>query len=361
MIDLHIRVTLLRRREMKVGDERDEDGDDDIENATTGIMEIAQNVRRRPSATFNNKKTSIPDQVDNEESKQLLSEGDDDDSQSVSGDVEGKTRREDVKRRDCSWWLRPFSILFGILILLTIAFASSDTLLRSAHLHLDIFNIFHIGGDGSDNSHKIGIELHPKNHVFRRPKTITHHWTVTSGFLSPDGVKKQVYLVNGEFPGPTIQCRSGDKLVIHVTNKLVEEGVSIHWHGLQMRNANSMDGAIGFTQCPIPAGGKLRYEFNIDEEQSGTFWWHAHSQTQRGDGMFGGLVVHKPASAHSEMDKYRYKKEMLLLIGDWYHRNGEEVLSWYTSVKGFGNEVCPLCQIQGTSSQFFSLSRILCL
>ena len=318
---------------MEVGEKRDGNGDDDIK-ITTGIME----ARRRPSATFNDK-PSTSDRIDDEESRELLKEVEVD-SQHLSGNIEDRKRREDAKRRDCSNWLQPFSLVFGILILATIAFACSDTLLRSSHIRLDIFDFFHIGGNGR-GSHKIGIELHPKNHVFRRPKTIVHHWTITSGFLSPDGVKKQVYLVNGEFPGPTIQCRSGDRLIIHVTNKLADEGVSIHWHGLQMRNANSMDGAVGFTQCPIPAGRKFTYEFDIDKQQSGTFWWHAHSQTQRGDGMYGGLVVHKPASAQSDMEAHGYKKEMLLLIGDWYHRNGEEVLGWYTSVKGFGNEVFP--------------------
>ena len=300
-------------------------------------MESAKNVRRRPSATFNDK-TSTSDQIDEEESKQLLIEGKED-SQDLSTTVEGRTGREDAKRRDCSWWLRPFSILLGVLILATIGVTFTDTLLQSADIRLDVFNFFSTGSDEGGSYHRIAIDLHPTNHVFRRPKTIAHHWTVTSGFRSLDGVKKEVYLVNEEFPGPTIQCRSGDKLVIHVINKLADEGVSIHWHGLQMRNTNSMDGAVGFTQCPIPAGGRFAYEFDIDQDQSGTFWWHAHSQTQRGNGMYGGLIVHTPSGAHLYMEIYGYKKEILFLIGDWYHRRAEEVLEWYTSVKGFGNEV----------------------
>jgi FtsP/CotA-like multicopper oxidase with cupredoxin domain len=39
-----------------------------------------------------------------------------------------------------------------------------------------------------------------------------------------------------EFPGPTIEARSGDTLVVEVVNKLQDdEGVSLHWHGLHMR------------------------------------------------------------------------------------------------------------------------------
>ncbi len=37
-----------------------------------------------------------------------------------------------------------------------------------------------------------------------------------------------------QFPGPTIEARSGDILEITVLNFL-DEGVSLHWHGLHMR------------------------------------------------------------------------------------------------------------------------------
>lgn len=43
----------------------------------------------------------------------------------------------------------------------------------------------------------------------------------------------------GQFPGPTIEARSGDELIINVYNSVEnseeEEGISIHWHGLSMK------------------------------------------------------------------------------------------------------------------------------
>jgi hypothetical protein len=36
---------------------------------------------------------------------------------------------------------------------------------------------------------------------------------------------------------------------------------------------------------------------------------------------------------------YTYEKELLLLIGDWYHRPANEVLEWYMDPGNFGNEV----------------------
>ena len=188
----------------------------------------------------------------------------------------------------------------------------------------------------------IGIALHPEDHIYRSTATIELNWTVTAGFRAPDGVQKRVYLINGEFPGPTVEVRSGDVLRIRVKNEIAEdEGLAIHWHGLNMKGANEMDGAVGFTQSPISRANNFTYEFQIDEYQSGTFWYHSHSQIQRADGLYGGLVVHRPVNPglQAESEQYNYGDEVLLLIGDWYHRSATEILAWYLSSRSFGNEV----------------------
>lgn len=54
-----------------------------------------------------------------------------------------------------------------------------------------------------------------------------------------------------EFPGPTIEARSGDTLVVEVVNNLQDsEGVSIHWHGLRMRVISHVFSSEMFTECP---------------------------------------------------------------------------------------------------------------
>jgi FtsP/CotA-like multicopper oxidase with cupredoxin domain len=186
----------------------------------------------------------------------------------------------------------------------------------------------------------LGIRLHSKNHAHRPPQNITLDWTVTATERSPDGVKKSVYLVNGLFPGPTVETRPGDDLTINVFNGLGDEGISIHWHGLQVPNA--MDGAVGFTQCPIPPGKNFTYRFNIGE-QHGTFWWHAHMQSQRGDGLYGGLIIHEPADSSRSTDQMtaRYDQDVLLMVGDWFHRPATAVLEWYADPANYGNEPVP--------------------
>ncbi|RFN44680.1 multicopper oxidase [Fusarium flagelliforme] len=174
--------------------------------------------------------------------------------------------------------------------------------------------------------------LHPQENASRPPTTLVFNWTITSGFKSPDGVVKQVYLVNGQFPGPLIEARSGDRIVVHVRNDLADEGVSLHWHGLLLKNQNAMDGAVGITQDPILPGSSFTYNFTIGDNEHGTFWWHSHSDLQRADGLWGGLVVHSPD------DVEPFGKDYLIMVGDWFHRNQSEVLSWFVntgSVAGF--------------------------
>lgn len=41
------------------------------------------------------------------------------------------------------------------------------------------------------------MELHPEDHMYRTPTTQYLDWRVTSDYRRPDGVLKQVYLING--------------------------------------------------------------------------------------------------------------------------------------------------------------------
>ncbi|PNY27652.1 Iron transport multicopper oxidase FET3 [Tolypocladium capitatum] len=189
----------------------------------------------------------------------------------------------------------------------------------------------------SRGERQLAIALRPARHAAREATTLTLSWNITLGTRSPDGVEKQVYLVNDQFPGPTIEARSGDRILVNVFNRLESEGVSLHWHGLRMRSRNAMDGAVGFTQCPIPPGGDFVYDFTIGADEHGTFWWHGHGQVQRGDGLYGGLVVHQPTAGSPSTAE----NDALLLVGDWFHRKQTDVLGWYADFGSLGNEPVP--------------------
>jgi FtsP/CotA-like multicopper oxidase with cupredoxin domain len=52
--------------------------------------------------------------------------------------------------------------------------------------------------------------------------------------ISISACDSEVLTRTDQFPGPTIEARSGDTLEIEVFNS-AEEEVSLHWHGLHMR------------------------------------------------------------------------------------------------------------------------------
>jgi FtsP/CotA-like multicopper oxidase with cupredoxin domain len=45
----------------------------------------------------------------------------------------------------------------------------------------------------------------------------------------------EMLVINGAFPGPTIEANWGDWIQVRVTNQL-QEGTSLHWHGLLQQN-----------------------------------------------------------------------------------------------------------------------------
>ncbi|MBK5308199.1 MAG: multicopper oxidase family protein [Frankiaceae bacterium] len=97
------------------------------------------------------------------------------------------------------------------------------------------------------------------------------------------------YTVNGSSPGPTIRAVEGQLVEVRLVNESVPDGVTLHWHGVDVPNAE--DGVAGVTQDAIRVGESHTYRFVA--EQVGTYWYHSHQvshrQVQRG--LLGALVI----------------------------------------------------------------------
>jgi FtsP/CotA-like multicopper oxidase with cupredoxin domain len=97
------------------------------------------------------------------------------------------------------------------------------------------------------------------------------------------------FAVNGQTPGPGLSARRGDLIEVALRNADIAAGVTLHWHGYDVPNAE--DGVAGVTQDAVRPGGSHVYRFRA--EQAGTFWYHAH-QASSGEvdgGLYGALVV----------------------------------------------------------------------
>ena len=130
-------------------------------------------------------------------------------------------------------------------------------------------------------------------------------------------------MVNGG-PGPTIHVQRGDRLIVHLTPANAIRGLSIHWHGFEMKGNQPYDGVTGVTMCPIPTGSTFVYNFTVDEIP-GTYWWHTHSHSstaQWHDLVAGMIVVHEnevPAEAY--VNSMSYDNERLLFFHDMFEDN----------------------------------------
>jgi FtsP/CotA-like multicopper oxidase with cupredoxin domain len=109
-------------------------------------------------------------------------------------------------------------------------------------------------------------------------------------FRLASGEEVQGYTLNGTSPGPEIEAQQGDLVQVTLSNVDVPDGVTLHWHGVDVPNAE--DGVAGVTQDAVPPGGEHVYRFVA--EDAGTYWYHSHqvSHEQVRGGLFGMLVVH---------------------------------------------------------------------
>ncbi|CAI7651201.1 hypothetical protein N7533_012970 [Penicillium manginii] len=130
--------------------------------------------------------------------------------------------------------------------------------------------------------------------------------------VAPDGRSRKAIAINGSIPGPTIEANWGDEVVIHLTNSLpndLQNGTSIHFHGIRQFWTNQNDGVVSITQCPTAPNNTITYRWRA--MQYGTTWYHSHIGLQAWEGLFGGIVIHGPASANYDEDKG------VLIMNDW--------------------------------------------
>ncbi|MBO1328792.1 copper resistance system multicopper oxidase [Acetobacter suratthaniensis] len=113
--------------------------------------------------------------------------------------------------------------------------------------------------------------------------------------------------VNGSMPAPTLRWREGDEVSLHVHNTMDEE-TSIHWHGL--RCPADMDGVPGLSFGGIAPGQTFTYRFPL--RQSGTYWYHSHSNMQEAKGLYGAIVIDP-----KEGETRSYDRDYVIVLSDW--------------------------------------------
>ncbi len=149
------------------------------------------------------------------------------------------------------------------------------------------------------------------------------------------GTIVDAWAYNGQVPGPQLRVREGDRVRIVLHNQL-PESTSIHFHGLEIPNAQ--DGVPFVTQPPIKPGQSYTYEFTA--ANSGSHMYHSHhdSTKQVGLGLLGAFIV----APKQPMAIERVDKDFVLILNDGmggYTLNGKSFPATEPLVAKLGDRI----------------------
>lgn len=134
------------------------------------------------------------------------------------------------------------------------------------------------------------------------------HLSVGHTLLEIDHKRLNAPCIGGTVPGPILRWRQGDTVEIAVTNALLHEETSIHWHGIRL--PANMDGVPGISFAGIQPGATFTYRFMV--QQSGTYWYHGHSGMQETQGLYGAIVIDPPRT-----DPNACPHDYVVMLSEW--------------------------------------------
>ncbi len=129
------------------------------------------------------------------------------------------------------------------------------------------------------------------------------------------GHRRIATAVNGTVPAPVLRWQEGDSVTLRVTNQLAVDS-SIHWHGIPV--PTDMDGVPGLSFNGIAPGETFEYRFDV--KQSGTYWYHSHSDFQEQTGMYGAIVIDS-----RQPEPFTYDREYVVMLSDWSDEDPEKI------------------------------------
>lgn len=141
------------------------------------------------------------------------------------------------------------------------------------------------------------------------------------------GKTRPAMTINGSIPGPTLHWRQGEVVTIRVTNRL-GVSTSLHWHGILL--PFQMDGVPGLSYEGIAPGETFVYRFRVN--QTGTYWYHSHTDFQEQNALYGSIVVHPAAGERVAADR-----DYVVMLNDWSDADPDFIFRRLRSSDGYYN------------------------
>ncbi|WCJ31062.1 SKU5 similar 15 [Euphorbia peplus] len=156
-------------------------------------------------------------------------------------------------------------------------------------------------------------------------------WTITYGTISPLGIPLKGILINGKFPGPSIESVTNENIVVNVINKL-DVPFLITWNGIKQRRTSWQDGVLG-TNCPIQPNTNWTYHFQ-NKDQIGTFNYFPSIGLQRVAGAYGAFNIQQRS-----VISIPYPipvQDFTILVSDWYNTHFKKLEEQLDQGKNLG-------------------------
>ena len=188
-------------------------------------------------------------------------------------------------------------VALALVIVGPLAWMWWDSRLPSTYSVMDIGTLDYGGGPRSAGGHHSAapaqqggtsvVDLDTKTK--RKPDVVVSVTARQGEVTLASGRVVDGYSFNNTSPGPLIEATVGDLIEVRLTNESVKDGVALHWHGVDVPNAQ--DGVAGVTQDSVGVGEKYTYRWIAPD--AGTYWYHSHqmSNEQVIGGLLGGIVI----------------------------------------------------------------------
>jgi iron transport multicopper oxidase len=164
---------------------------------------------------------------------------------------------------------------------------------------------------------------------------------IVNANLAPDGFTRSTVVANGQYPGPAILVKKGDRLQVTVNNQLTDptmrRSTSLNFDGVFVDTEHLIfEGTPFVSSCPVSPGGTFTHDLPLNPDQAGTFWYHSQLSVQYVDGLRGPLIIYDDNDPHADL--YDVDDEgTIIQLGDWWHNSSVDSLAFFRA-----NDIIPV-------------------